>query len=74
MAVHRHRLHKHTLRTTERADRAKSAFSNAVVNGSARNAEKLGSLVDRHAPAQLRLERQCGGSEDRGFHLRFNLH
>ena len=41
MAVLLHRLHEHTLRAAERADRAKSAFTNAVVNGPARNAEKL---------------------------------
>jgi hypothetical protein len=51
-----HRFHEHSLGAAKGPDRPKPALSDAVVNSSARNAEKLGSVIDGDAATELRLE------------------
>jgi hypothetical protein len=51
-----HRFHEHSLGAAKGPDRPKPALTDAVVNSSAGNAEKLGSLVDGDAATELRLK------------------
>jgi hypothetical protein len=63
-----HRFDEHALRTAEGPDGAEPAFTKAVVIRSARNAEKLGGLVDSHAATELRLKMLVGRFQECGHH------
>ena len=51
-----YRFHEHPLRAAQGPDCPKPTFTDAVVNSSARNAEKLSSLIDGDAATELRLK------------------
>lgn len=52
-----HRFNEHALRTAKRANGAQTTFTNPVVNSPTRDAEKLSSLINGDAAAELRLKR-----------------
>ena len=49
-------FHEDALRSAARADRLKTAISDAVVDRAARNVQQLRRMVERDAAAKLRLE------------------